>query len=174
VGRNTEIMADPFNPLHNSNWSINLHVQKYLLEKYFDWLTWDIRRKQLKGLGVLNTPDLMQSYTVEFSFSPPRLPKVFILDPLIPFSDDIHLYPNQTGPPYALCLCYNPDHMYPLWNDQQPDDPIYLWPNHLFLVNTIIPWTVEWIMCYENWWHFGKWEAPEVLHTPVLKSINRK
>ena len=79
------------------------------------------------------------------------LPTVVVIDPLLrgrpkkPSEPIPHIYPNP-DPRYAklpfLCL-YDP-------RAQE-------WHGGMAVSKTIIPWTVEWLACYEGWLATGEW-----------------
>lgn len=54
-------------------------------------------------------------------------------------------------------------HIYP--NDRQPERPFLClydparkeWTNNLLVCETIIPWSIEWLACYEAWHATGEW-----------------
>jgi len=72
-------------------------------------------------------------------------PKVFILNPQIS-KDAPHCYGDG-----SLCLYYPSDNSY---------------NNSLFIADTIIPWTSEWLYYYEKWLEDEVWWGPEAPHSP--------
>lgn len=54
-----------------------------------------------------------------------------------------HIYKNRTHPDLPILCLFDP----------QEDD----WGNHKSIANTIIPWTIEWLACYEGWLATGEW-----------------
>lgn len=73
-------------------------------------------------------------------------PVVTISEPQIAYSDDIHMYPKDN----SLCLYHKSDL---IWDTNK---------HHLY--DTIIPWTIEWIVFYELYLISGVWEHPYVPH----------
>lgn len=93
---------------------------------------------------------------------PSTFPTVTVSDPLLrnrtetPDTPIPHHYPNDLEPekPY-LCL-YDPNTRIPEWHPGLP------------IANTIIPWTIEWLVCYEGWLATGEWTGGG-RHPPVIR-----
>lgn len=100
--------------------------------------------KKGKWLGTLQPSPSSPIYTVKIIYDWYR-PKVFILNPRID-GNAPHLYPDG-----SLCLYYPSDNSY--------DDS-------LFIAETIIPWTSEWLYFYEKWLEDEIWWGPEAPHSP--------
>ncbi|MGH0564436.1 hypothetical protein ACQVQF_09960 [Bacillus cereus] len=95
-------------------------------------------------IGTLRPTPTSPLYTVKIIYGQ-YSPKVFIIEPkIIKFAP--HRYPDG-----SLCLYY-------------PDDKSY--SNHLFIADTIIPWTAEWLYYYEKWLEDEVWWGPEAPHSP--------
>jgi len=125
----------------NLNVIMHMEIQKTLAEKHFHWLKWKCFSKKMIGTGLLETNDLINSYSIRITYSPPFQPIVEIIDPIIPFNNDIHLYHNRNGKIHPLCLYFPSDHIKPIVIN---NEEVYLWPNHLLFVETINPWIIEW------------------------------
>lgn len=93
--------------------------------------------------GVLQPSVNSPRYRVMITYTPPRSPRVFILDPeLRPNAP--HRYSDG-----SLCLYYP--------NDQS-------WTPSAYIAGTILPWTSVWLKCYELWCITGKWYGLEAPH----------
>ena len=79
------------------------------------------------------------------------LPSVVVRDPVLRTRPQLpdeaipHVYPNpdrrrQQFP--SLCLYYPPDRE---------------WHDGLAVAKTIIPWSIDWLACYEGWLATGEW-----------------
>jgi hypothetical protein len=100
-------------------------------------------------LGKLRPSSLSPLYTVKIIYDWYR-PKVFILDPKID-DDSPHRYPDG-----SLCLYY-------------PSDKSH--HDGLFIADTIIPWTSEWLYYYEKWLEDEIWWGPEAPHSPKKEKL---
>lgn len=84
-------------------------------------------------------------------------PLVAVLNPRLhgrqesPDEEIPHVYPNPADPllPF-LCLFHPPTDRF----DPRRDS----------VANTIVPWTTEWLACYEGWLATGKWFGGGVNH----------
>lgn len=72
------------------------------------------------------------------------VPKVWVISPKIERNPDIHMYRDE-----SLCLYYPKD---------------FKWTDKLNLHETIVPWTAEWLVFYEQYLKSGRWEGPEAPH----------
>lgn len=105
-----------------------------------------LRPALLTWTGQLTPTPLSREYTVRIRYQLGQLPRVMLVQPrLEPAERDLlhHLYPNGD-----LCL-------------HQLDE----WGSSMLLVETIIPWTAEWLAYYELWKRTHQWygdgEDPE-------------
>ena len=79
------------------------------------------------------------------------LPLVTVTDPLLrrraeaPREAIPHVYENRDCAlrPY-LCLYYPPDNE---------------WDGSLAVAKTVMPWAVDWLVCYEGWLLTGRWDG---------------
>jgi len=76
-------------------------------------------------------------------------PNVWVVDPVLrcraedPHGQIPHVYPNPEDPDRpSLCL-YDPE-----TNE---------WHAGSVVANTIVPWTIDWLACYEGWRATGRW-----------------
>ncbi|MEK4815126.1 MULTISPECIES: hypothetical protein [Bacillus] len=98
-------------------------------------------------IGRLQPTSSSPFYTVKVIYKRLR-PKVFIMNPCI-HKEAPHLYPDG-----SLCLYYPSDNSY---------------HDALFIADTIIPWTAEWLYYYEKWLEDDIWWGPEAPHTLIRK-----
>jgi len=88
----------------------------------------------------------------DFYISAPRLPTIQLIEPKLSFENDcpghdklIHVYPDPKHPELSyLCL----------------DDPeLSNWHDGSGVADTIIPWAIDWLACYDLWQATGKWSG---------------
>ena len=79
----------------------------------------------------------------------PSIPHVTIIDPLLntrkenPNDPIPHIYRNEFCPSQPILCLYDPQT--DEWNTTKP------------IANTIIPWAIDWLVCYEIWHAIGEW-----------------
>jgi hypothetical protein len=128
-------------------WYIFLLVEKFLVEKHFEWIDLKINaeKKSLIGKGILNVEG--KNYDISLAYSPfnqHRYDRIYINDSTIEFNNSIHLYADK-----SLCL-YHPLFDKPMFNTI----PLF----------KMIPWITEWIIFYELWKKYGVWLNDEIKH----------
>lgn len=97
-----------------------------------------IRRDRLCWTGRLQPCELSRIYTVKITYTVGRYPVTRILDPRLSATETgflPHTYNDQ-----SLCL-----------HDAGQ------WAEHMLIVDTIVPWTAEWLLHYEVWVATGEW-----------------
>ncbi len=85
----------------------------------------------------------MSTYLVRIVYTSNNIPTVRVLDPIL-IKGTPHLNYDKT-----LCLYYAVDKN---------------WGPEKFIAKTIIPWTLEWLLCYEIWQITKKWYGAEAPH----------
>ncbi len=102
---------------------------------------------------------LCQTYTVQVRLQrnpnrnktalPQTLPEVTVIAPLLhqqsenPDDPIPHHYPNPNYPELPILCLYDP--------------ATKEWHSDCSVAQTIIPWTIDWLACYEGWLATGKW-----------------
>ena len=101
---------------------------------------------------------LSETYRVQVLFqrelnrkkaNPPPIPLVTVLDPLlhrrsVDTHEPIpHHYPNSNYPELPILCLYDP--------------AAKEWHSGRSVARAIIPWTIEWLACYEGWLATGEW-----------------
>ena len=97
-----------------------------------------IARGRLSWTGRLQPCELSRIYTVQITYTTKRYPATRILDPQLEATQTgflPHTYSDKT-----LCL-----------HDAGQ------WADHMLIVDTIVPWTAEWLLHYEVWLATGEW-----------------
>lgn len=123
--------------------------EKKLIENNFDFIICTIKKDNLVCEGICKPTQRTIAYKIRIIYDGKKSPKVYIIDPVINYNDDIHMYPSDN----SLCLYHSSDM---IWDHRK---------HHLF--DTIIPWTMEWFVFYEIYLITGKWEHPFVPHKSV-------
>ena len=117
------------------------------MQNYFPGLKYCRGKDGPTWRGVLKPREKSPEYTVKMVYKEKTIPKVWIVSPKIDYAP--HRYFDQ-----SLCLYY-------------PDDRS--WTSDLFLAETIVPWTAEWLAFYEIWYVTGIWYGDEVPHNGKKK-----
>lgn len=105
------------------------------------------QRPAMSWYGHLQPAEDAARYRVAVTYRPPKCPKVWVRDPK-PHADAPHRYSDR-----SLCL-YDPR--------------VGEWHPGLFLSETLVPWTAEWLLYYEAWLvdPERRWFGPEASHGP--------
>lgn len=144
-------MASPARPGRPNYFGIAAR-EKVFLERNYDFLHYSLDRFGLVVRGRFRPIPECPEYKYRVVYAPPTKPKVFITQPGIAYSDDIHMYPQDN----SLCLYYPKD---------------FTWTSRCSLFDTIIPWTHAWIVNHELYKITGRWYHPAVAHRPGSKGI---
>jgi len=143
-----EILEVIKNHNHRKDSYLFLHVEKFMVEQYFDWLSLDIRGNYLQGEAYLSPKGCTNNYQVQIYYSPfllsskdKRYDRIYIKKPNIKFNPKIHMYGDT-----SLCLYY-------------PNDNL----NYVPLFKSLT-WTSEWLIKYEYFQQTGTWIGNEVEH----------
>ncbi|MDX2246258.1 MAG: hypothetical protein SF052_05760 [Bacteroidia bacterium] len=116
-----------------------------LLNMHYSFLQCKVQNGGLYCYGSFQPTEESQVYSYRIKYIPADRPIVTVTNPIIPYNDDIHMYPKDR----SLCLYHSSDLN---WNET----------SHLY--DTIIPWTHEWFVFYELYLFTGKWLHPFVPH----------
>ena len=122
-----------------------LLIEKFRVEDSFDWLSFIIDDRVLKGNGILQLAKYR--FEIELFYSPffkYRFDRIYILSPKVVFNSKIHLYSDL-----SLCLYH----------------PIIDSPNDRIMpLVKIIPWITEWCIHFQEWKKYGVWLGKEIAH----------
>jgi hypothetical protein len=126
------------------NRGLTLDHQLFKMNSIFPDFRYSKKRNSLTWHGYLSPSPSSPNYFIEVIYQYPRSPKVKVLSHQ--FSRDCpHLYSDN-----SLCLFYPQDRS---------------WNKNLYISDTILPWTIEWLTLYELWEITGYWAGPEAAHT---------
>lgn len=123
---------------------MNFLSQKQKIEDAFPNLSVNIRNNLLTCSGYLYPISTRVGYKIFLSYSFLGIPKIWIRNNNEIKDCKIHKYKKG-----ELCLYYPKE---------------YKWNPFFNIHETILPWTAEWIVCFEYWKIFGKWGAAESPH----------
>lgn len=98
----------------------------------------------------LSPSELFRTFMVALKYNPSQLPEVRLKQPQLEQREGKrapHLYPDG-----SLCL------FYPKARE---------WNHRMWISESIIPWTSEWLFHYEIWLLTGEWEGGGIQHQPT-------
>lgn len=111
-----------------------------------------LRRTRWQALWEGSLRPLCQPYTVQVLLQRAqdlKIPRVTVIDPLLrqrsedPSDPIPHHYPNPDHPELPILCLYDP--------------AAKEWHPGLSVARTIVPWTINWLACYEGWLATGEW-----------------
>jgi hypothetical protein len=134
--------------------AINLGRQLAAVKSALPEARGTVRAGELRCTAVLQPTPASRRYTAWLTYRHRRVPRVAIIDP------PLVLHPGATSLPHVysngdLCL-YLPGQ----------------WKESMFLAETILPWTSQWLLYYELWLITGHWMGTGHDH-PVADLANR-
>ncbi len=133
---------------HISDWQ-KLTVEKNLIERRYPCFRCNPVNRKTDSLictGYIQPTEYSTHYKIRLVYPVWRIPKVYIVEPKVKQSVDIHIYPQG-----HLCL-YHPK-----------ETP---WKDSHHISHTIIPWTAEWLVFYELYQiNGGIWLGKSFHHT---------
>jgi hypothetical protein len=122
--------------------SLSLPQQALALRHHFPDAVITITGARLTWTGVITPTPLSRHYTVLITYYAGGYPRVVVADPpLRPDEDGLLPHFYRDG---SLCL------------HQEGQ-----WDGSMFIADTILPWTAEWLAHYELWRRVGLWYGDE-------------
>ena len=116
----------------------SLAQQAFALRWIFPAGVIDINPTRLVWTGILTPTPLSRDYTVRITHGNGGFPRVVIVDPpLVPDENGLLPHFYREG---SLCL-----------------HEAHEWDGAMLIVDSIIPWTTEWLAHYELWKWSGQW-----------------
>ena len=111
-------------------------------------VVWEGPLKPLSQIYTIRVR-LQRKKNHNMTYFPKTLPTVTVIDPLLrprpedPSDPIPHHYPNKEHPERPILCLY---------------DPVSKeWHHRRSIARFIIPWTIEWLACYEGWLATGEW-----------------
>jgi hypothetical protein len=125
---------------------ISLIVQAKKLQSYFPYSKYSVKQNVLIWKGYLQPTYLSPKYFVKVVYHREKHPNVYVLEPkplmLAEGKSKLeHVYDTDKQ---HLCIYYKRAKE---WNET------------MFIADTIIPWTSEWLYHYEIWVATGTWHG---------------
>lgn len=119
--------------------SLSPAQQAFALHAKFPNASGRLKQGRLLWTGILQPTPLSRSYRVQIECRPHRQPRVHVLDELATRDEQSlpHIYSDG-----SLCL-------------HEPDE----WSDAMYIVETTVPWTAEWLANYEIWLATGDWHG---------------
>lgn len=120
----------------------NLMQQWLALKRAFPGSSGRVHRNRIRWFVTLQPSSLSDVYRVRLEYSLETNPKVFVEEPALEEragKKPPHLYRDN-----SLCLYL------PGANE---------WDESMFLGDTVLPWTSEWLLHYEIWLATDEWEG---------------
>ena len=114
--------------------------QKINIENNFDFLKCKIKNGKLVCEGKVH-PEYCNEYELCIEYQESFVPKVYITKPEIKPNNKIHMYSDG-----SLCLFYPRD---------------LKWKDNFNIATYFVPWSLEWIYCYEYYLLTGEWRHEE-------------
>lgn len=136
-------MVRSFIPQRQLNPAVIVGWEKHLLKKHYKFMSVTADSRGLICIGQCTPSEFSVTYTYKVKFTVGDKPRVYAINPKIPYHEDIHMYKDDN----RLCLYYPKD---------------FSWTTKSHLYDSIIPWTHEWFVFYELYQLYGRWMHPEV------------
>lgn len=127
------------------NQGINLIVQAKKLESYFPESSITRSINKLVWKGTLQPSVLSDVYDIKLEYKVGFHPCVYVINKKLELREGENKLPHvYSTEEQWLCLYYR--------KAQE-------WNNRLFIADTVIPWTSEWLFHYEFWLATGEWHG---------------
>lgn len=131
-----------------TNRKLPLPLQALGLRHVFPEARLTLRPTRLIWEGVITPTPLSRAYTVRISYASGEHPRVVVKDP--PLEPDTEGFLPHYYREGRLCLYQ-----------------AHQWDESMYIANTIIPWTAEWLAHYELWKRAGHWYGDGPLVDPL-------
>lgn len=117
----------------------------------------DRTRASLQARGLIRPSETCASYEVLIVYRLKGSPKVYVLDDQVNGTKPPpHVYSRDSTGRYPLCLFTGP------------------WDRSLWLAESTVPWTAEWLFYYESWLVTGEWQGGGTVSLMPTLLPNRK
>ena len=138
---------------------INIIVQAKKIENQFPDSKITLKKNKIFWQGNIRPSPLSDTYDIKLEYKMDFHPNVFVVN------QKLSLYPGWSVLPHVydtkrqwLCLYYRKARE---WNSQ------------MYIADTIIPWTSEWLLHYEYWLATGRWHGRGI-HGKIEPYIKEK
>lgn len=127
-------------------YEVQVYREVALMRARFPTFRYRLTHNVLTWHGTLQPALTSPCYHVRLTYARGDQPQVWVLSPSL-HPNAPHRYADK-----SLCL-YDPKEE--------------SWSVSSGIANTIVPWTAEWLFCYELWRTTGVWWGPEAPHVPA-------
>lgn len=133
----------------------NVAIQLLNLKSKYECLDSKLGIGKLIWKQRVRPSELSRTYDITVKYNG-KIPEVYLYNQGIMTKEDEYIphcfrrhYKNKEDEYVKLCLYY------PRYNE---------WSNDMFLSETVIPWTIDWLYYYELWRITGKWLGGGIEH----------
>lgn len=127
---------------------IPLHIQKYLIEQKNPSFSCSITKNVLRCEGHIQPTWISYKYKIRINLKLGYHPEVYVIEPKLVCKEGMRKIPH-TYPGNKLCLYF------PKANE---------WSGRMRIIDTILPWTAEWLVFYEVWQATDEWLGGGIDH----------
>lgn len=127
---------------------LNLAIQALGLRNAFPNAEIRYTQNELVWESTLVPTPLSDSYLIRLVYIRNEEPNIYVIDPKLPLAEGAKKLPH-TYKEQHLCLYYRRARE---------------WRDDMYLYQTVIPWTSEWLQFYEIWLGTGKWNGGGIEH----------
>jgi len=142
----------------SKNWKIhtlNMGVQAGRLRSYFPDSSVQYTQNKLTWTGDITPSPLSDTYTVKVKYVRGKNPNVYVMNPKLPFASGETCLPHvYSTPKQWLCIYHRKSKE---------------WNSGMALVDSVLPWTSEWLLHYEIWLVTGEWHGGGIEHGTELE-----
>ena len=136
---------------------LNLAVQAAKIKTLFPHSSLSCNPNRLVWRATISPSPLSNTYEIELIYVRNKQPDVYVLSPKLLF------FPGKSSLPHVysteeqrLCLYY-----------RRASE----WRKDMFLADTIIPWTSEWLLHYECWLATGIWHGGGIHNVAEIEKL---
>lgn len=135
---------------------LNIGTQAAKLKAHFPNAKLIFNHNQLVWTGSLKPSPLSPSYIVKVSYVRGKHPNVYVKEPRLKFATGNTCLPHvyNTSKQW-LCIYHRKSKE---------------WNRSMALIDTVFPWTCEWLLHYEIWLITGSWRGGGIDHLGVAKN----
>lgn len=137
----------------SKNWKmhpLNMGIQAGKLRFYFPESSVKYTQNELTWTGVITPSPLSETYTIKIKYLRDKNPDVYVVSPKLSFAF------GETYLPHV----YNTSKQWLCIYHRKSGE----WNSGMALVDTVLPWTSEWLLHYEIWIVTGKWCGGGIEH----------
>lgn len=150
-------MAKEKNKIHPLNMAMQLNGLGSIMNKSII----KFNQNSLQFEYIVTPSPLSAVYKIKVEYTRGLYPEIYVIEP-----QKLKLFPGRTTLPHVystsqqrLCLFYRKSRE---------------WNSSMYLSNSIIPWTSEWLLHYECWLATGEWHGGGIhVETEIKKQMDQ-